>query len=235
MLRYVTSMLTSLPHHLTIVTLLFFSCHRDLPSSKAPLIEIYYPLKNGYTWSYIEKEYSSGALYTRKIIHRITGEKIEGDKSIFNTNPGGLFAIYDKNGVAKSGALVVKDLYGVGITVRTKNDLPLYPSKLYYLLKKPLIKGNSWRNRASIFDIFGQRFEISDTNTVVDLENGLRFGNCIEVSSNYTSEGMRYTGKQWFAPYIGLVKSTQERHTKEGNVLVYELYLYEVPDFMSGN
>ncbi len=215
-----------------IAPLLFLSCYRDLPPQKVPLIDIYYPLKNGYTWSYIEKEYSLGVLYTRRITHRITGEKIDRDKSIFNTNPEGLFAIYDRDGVAKSGALVVKDPNGVGITIRTKNDMPLYPSKLYYLLKNPLIKGNSWRNRVSIFDIPGQRFEIVSTNAVVELENGLRFKDCIEVLSNYTSDGRRYTGRQWFAPNIGLVRSTQERHTKEGNVLVYELYLSELPEFL---
>jgi hypothetical protein len=195
-------------------------------------IDTYYPLKNGYSWTYLEKEYSSGAVFTRRITHRITGEIIKENKSIFNTNPGGLFAIYDENGIARAGAFVVRDDYGVGITVHTKNNLPVYPSRLYYLLKKPLKKGNSWRNHASIFDIFGQNFEIVDTNAVVELEKGLRFENCIEVVSNYTSEGRRYTGKQWFAPNTGLVKSIQWRHKNGESMVVYELYLIELPDFL---
>lgn len=215
-----------------IITLLTFSCARKQSAESLPRIDTYYPLKNGYSWTYMEKEYSSGALFRRRITHRITGEKIEGDKSIFNTNPGGLFAIYDKNGIAKAGAFVVRDNYGVGITVRTRNDLPVYPSRLYYLLKNPLMKGNSWRNHASIFDIFGQKFEIADMNAVVELENGLRFKNCVEVISNYSSEGIRYTGKQWFAPNTGMVKSTQWRHHKGKEIPVYEIYLIELPDFL---
>lgn len=215
-----------------IITLLTFSCTRKQSAESLLSIDTYFPLKNGYSWKYIEREYSSGAVFTSRIKHSITGLKIEGDKLIFSTNPGGLFAIYDKNGIAKAGAFVVRDDHGVGITVKTKNDLPVYPSRLYYLLKNPLIKGNSWRNHASIFDIFGQKFEIADTHAVVELENGLRFENCIEVLSNYTSEGIRYTGKQWFAPDIGLVKSTQWRHHKGKEIIVYELYLIELPEFL---
>lgn len=196
------------------------------------MIDTYYPLQEGYSWSYTEKEYSSGALFSRKIRHRIIGEKREGDKLIFSTNPNGLFTIYDKNGISKSGAFVVRDNYGVGITVLIRNDGPVYPSRLYYLLKSPLIKGNSWRNHASIFDIFGQKFEITDTNAVVELSNGLKFEDCIEVVSTYSSEGRKYTGKQWFAPYTGLVKSAQWRKKNGEEILVYELYLMELPDFL---
>ncbi len=215
-----------------IFFLLTFSCVTKQSTESLFQIDEYYPLKEGYSWTYIEKEYSSGALFSRRIKHRITGVRLDGNNLVFSTNPNGLFAIYDKNGIAKAGAFVVRDNYGIGITVKTKNDLPVYPSRLYYLLKNPLIKGNSWRNHVSIFDIFGQKFEIVDTNAVVELENGLRFEHCIEVLSNYSSEGMRYTGKQWFATDIGLVKSTQWRHHKGKEIIVYELYLIELPEFL---
>lgn len=214
------------------IVFITFSCLKE-KAQNDHLIDTYYPLKKGYSWKYLEREYSSGALFTRKISHRIIGERSVDDKLIFTTNPDGLFAIYDENGVAKSGALVVRDNYGVGITVRTENNLPVYPSRLYYLLKIPLTKGNSWRNHASIFDISGQKFEIVDTDAVVELENGLRFENCIEVLSNYTSEGRRYTGKQWFAPDTGLVKSSQWLNKKGKVVLVYELHLIELPKFLN--
>lgn len=197
------------------------------------IIDRYYPLKVGNTWNYIEKEYLGGAVLTRKITHSIIEKKRIGDSTIYISNPFGLFPIYDDRGIAKSSALIVKDKNGVGITVKIKDDMPVYPSRLYYILKAPILNGSSWRNRATIFDIFGQKFTVTDTNAEVELPDGLKFDNCLRVTSHYTSEGRRYTGEMWFAPNVGLIKSTQIQHKKDRDFLIYEIYLEKLPDFLS--
>jgi len=195
-------------------------------------IDRYFPLDTGYSWTYIEKEYSGGAQFTRKLVHKIIDKKKYGEVWIFNTNPNGLFAIYNNEGIAHAGALVVRDKNGAGITIKTHNDQPVYPSPLYYMLKGPLKKGTWWRNRTSIIDIIGQKFIITSDDASVELDNGLKFHNCIEVTSIYSSEGRKYKGKQWFAPGIGLVKSQQWRIVNNKEKLVYELSLMEPPNFL---
>lgn len=204
-------------------------CASQKATEEDLLLDRYFPTVKEHAIKYIEKEYIGGAEYTHILTHRIIDE-FRGEKGerVFKTNPTGLFPIYDKNGIAKAGAYIVKDNKGAGITVVVKNDQPVYPSRLYYLLKKPLRMGNSWRNRAHFLDLFGQKFTITDTEATVELKDGTRFENCIEVSSEYKSEGRRYLGKQWFAPGVGMVRSAQWRLKEGKKILIYEIYIKEI-------